>query len=186
MEALRTLVLWVLRWYLEELLHEAGWFPLRNFQSILWHVGTRIRRNVKKSPIFPPQGDFHCKIQSAMAYTLMESYLYACPKLCYARNRSRTACFNERFLKQAILSSKKLARNAVDTLLWKYSKYTIGFASVVHCWVFLHERIDESEFDKTTLFRFCSFFWCAIFDFLNFQTVYVIMFLNSWWPKHIF
>ena len=49
-----------------------------------------------------------------MAYTLEESYLYACPKVGYARNRSRTACFNEGFLKQAILGSKKLAEKPVD------------------------------------------------------------------------
>ena len=49
-----------------------------------------------------------------MAYTLVESYLYACPKVGYARNRSRTACFNEGFLKQAILSSKWLADKRVD------------------------------------------------------------------------
>ena len=46
---------------------------------------------------------------------LSQTYLYACPKLGYARNRSRTACFNEGFLKQAILGSKRLAGNAVDT-----------------------------------------------------------------------
>ena len=50
-----------------------------------------------------------------MAYTLVESYLYACPKVGYARNRSRTACFNEGFLKQAILGSKQLAEEQVDT-----------------------------------------------------------------------
>ena len=33
----------------------------------------------------------------------------------HARNRSRTACFNERFLKQAILGSKQLAEKQVDT-----------------------------------------------------------------------
>ena len=49
-----------------------------------------------------------------MAYTLVESYLYACPKVGYARNRSRTACFNEGFLKQAILGSKRLAGKRVD------------------------------------------------------------------------
>ena len=36
------------------------------------------------------------------------------PKAGHARNRSRTACFNERFLKQAILSSKQLAQELVD------------------------------------------------------------------------
>ena len=56
-------------------------------------------RNVPKSIIFPPHGGFHCKVQSAMAYTLAESYLYACSKVRYARNRSRTACFNEGFLR---------------------------------------------------------------------------------------
>ena len=50
-----------------------------------------------------------------MAYTLVESYLYARPKVGYARNRSRTACFNEGFLKQAILGSKRLAGKPVDT-----------------------------------------------------------------------
>ena len=50
-----------------------------------------------------------------MAYTLVESYLYACPKVGYARIRSRTACFNEGFLKQAILSSKQLAEERVDS-----------------------------------------------------------------------
>ena len=34
----------------------------------------------------------------------------------YARNRSRTACFNEGFLKQAILGSKRLAEEQVDTV----------------------------------------------------------------------
>ena len=51
-----------------------------------------------------------------MACTLVESYLYAYPKVGYARNRSRTACFNEGFLKQAILGSKKLAEERVDNL----------------------------------------------------------------------
>ena len=53
-----------------------------------------------------------------MACTLVESYLYACPKVGYARNRSRTACFNEGFLKQAILGSKRLAdkRVEIDTI----------------------------------------------------------------------
>ena len=50
-----------------------------------------------------------------MACTLVESYLYACPKVGYARNRSRTACFNEGFLKQAILGSKRLAEEQVDS-----------------------------------------------------------------------
>jgi len=50
-----------------------------------------------------------------MACTLVESYLYACPKVGYARNRSRTACFNEGFLKQAILGSKRLAGKQVDS-----------------------------------------------------------------------
>ena len=47
---------------------------------------------------------------------MVESYLYAyaCPKVGHARNRSRTACFNEGFLKQAILSSKQLAGKRVD------------------------------------------------------------------------
>jgi len=49
-----------------------------------------------------------------MAYTLVESYLYARPKVGYARNRSRTACFNEGFLKQAILGSKRLAGKRVE------------------------------------------------------------------------
>ena len=35
-------------------------------------------------------------------------------KVGYARNRSRTACFNEGFLKQAILGSKRLAGKQVD------------------------------------------------------------------------
>ena len=30
----------------------------------------------------------------------------------------------------------------------KYSKHTIGFASVVHYGIFLYARIDESELDK--------------------------------------
>ena len=52
-----------------------------------------------------------------MAYTLVESYIYACPKVGYARDRSRTACFNEGFLKQAILGSKKLAEKPVDSVI---------------------------------------------------------------------
>ena len=44
---------------------------------------------------------------------LSQTYLYACPKLGYARNRSRATCFNEGFLKQAILGSKRLAENPV-------------------------------------------------------------------------
>jgi hypothetical protein len=58
---------------------------------------------------------------------LSQAYLYACPKLRYARNRSRTACFNERFLKQAILSSKKLAENAVDVHLISNQLYELQF-----------------------------------------------------------
>ena len=50
-----------------------------------------------------------------MAYTLAESYLYAYPKVGYARNRSRKACFNEGFLKQAILGSKRLTEERVDS-----------------------------------------------------------------------
>ena len=38
------------------------------------------------------------------------------PKVGHARNRSRTACFNERFLKQAILGSKQLAGEQVDNV----------------------------------------------------------------------
>ena len=51
-----------------------------------------------------------------------------------------------------------------------------------HCWISLYERIDKSEPDKSALFRFCSisFFWWVMFNFLNFQTVYVLIFLNSW------
>ena len=45
---------------------------------------------------------------------MVGSYLYACPKVGHARNRSRTAYFNGRFLKQAILSSKRLAGEPVD------------------------------------------------------------------------
>ena len=51
-----------------------------------------------------------------MARILAESDLYAYPKLGYARSRSRTVCFNEGFLKQAILGSKKLAEERVDNL----------------------------------------------------------------------
>ena len=65
--------------------------------------------------------------------------------------------------------------NTVNT-----QKHTIGFASVVHCGIFLYGRIDESGLGKSTLFRLCSmsFFLCVIFDFLNYQTVNVIIFLN--------
>ena len=42
------------------------------------------------------------------------------------------------------------------TLLRKYSKYTIGFASVVHYQFFLYKRVDKSEPDKSALFRFHS------------------------------
>ena len=52
-----------------------------------------------------------------MAYTLVENNLYACPKVGYARNRSRTACFYEGFLKQAILGSKRLAGKQVDSFV---------------------------------------------------------------------
>ena len=62
-----------------------------------------------------------------MAYTLVESYLYACPKVGYARNRSRTACFNEGFLKQAILGSKKLAEKPVDSGR-RYNVYGVDLA----------------------------------------------------------
>ena len=59
------------------------------------------------------------------------------------------------------------------TLLWKYSKYTIGFGWVVHCGIFLYGRIDKIELYKSVLFRFCSIslFWCVIYDFLIFFTV---------------
>ena len=50
-----------------------------------------------------------------MAYTLAESYLYAW-------NRSRNACCNEGFFKQAILGSKRLTEERVGrrirTLAW--------------------------------------------------------------------
>ena len=52
-----------------------------------------------------------------MAYTLVESYSYACPKVRkvgHAGNCSRTTFFNEGFLEQAILSSKRLAGKQVD------------------------------------------------------------------------
>ena len=50
-----------------------------------------------------------------MAYTLVESYSHARPKVGYARNRSRKACINEGFLKHAILGSKRLTEERVDT-----------------------------------------------------------------------
>ena len=63
-----------------------------------------------------------------MAHTLVQSYLYARPKVGYARNRSRTACFNEGFLKQAILGSKKLAEKPVDIergyFFWSQPKFS--------------------------------------------------------------
>ena len=65
-----------------------------------------------------------------MAYTLVESYLYACTKVGHARNRSRTAntaCFNEGFLKQAILGSKKLAEKPVDSGR-RYNVYGVDLA----------------------------------------------------------
>ena len=52
---------------------------------------------------------------SAQWHIVVESYLYARPKVGYARNRSRKACFNEGFLKQAILGSKRLAEKPVDS-----------------------------------------------------------------------
>ena len=44
-------------------------------------------------------------------------FICAPPKVGHARNHSRTACFNERFLKQAILSSNKPGGEQVDTEL---------------------------------------------------------------------
>ena len=76
-----------------------------------------IGRNVQKSFIFPPQGGFNSEIQYPGPHFMVESYLYACPKVGHARNCSRTAClscFNGRFLKQAILGSKQLAGKPVD------------------------------------------------------------------------
>ena len=91
---------------------------LEIFQSIVREIQTRNRKKCTEVPYFPSSGGGHCKIQSVMAYTLAEGFLYACPKLGYARDRSRTACFNEGFLKQAILGSKQLAEKPVDRL-WK-------------------------------------------------------------------
>ena len=69
-----------------------------------------------RNPLFSLlQGDFTVKISPhGNASRLVESYLYACPKVGHARNRSRTACFNGRFLKQAILGSKQLAGEQVS------------------------------------------------------------------------
>ena len=85
------------------------------FSQSVGNKTRNITRNRKKSLIFPPQGGFLCKNQPAWQCLLAETYLYVRPKVGHARNRSRTACFNERFLKQAILSSNKPGEEQVDS-----------------------------------------------------------------------
>ena len=87
-----------------------------------------------------------------MAYTLAKSYLYACPKPGYARNRSRAACFNEGFLKQTILSSKKLAGKRIVTVSWSGDtwdflcvRYNVGQRLLEDCYMVTNRW-------KTTIF----------------------------------
>ena len=91
---------------------------------------------------------------------------------------ARVECVSER---------KQAAEFVVDDAttsppeLQNANKHIIRLNRVVQCSIFLHERNEKSELDKSALFTFDSipFFGCPILDFLFFFIVYETTFQFS-------